>query len=52
MIDWLVQDYGLSPREAYMHMDVNPEVRINVYQMIMLRRINYTVGVSFPKKFL
>jgi acetamidase/formamidase len=52
MIDWLVQDYGFSPREAYMHMDVNPQVRINVYQMIMLRRINYTVGVSFPKKYL
>lgn len=52
LIDWLVEDYGFSPREAYMHMDVNPEVRINVYQMIMLRRINYTVGVSFPKKFL
>lgn len=52
MIDWLVTDYGFSPRDAYMHMDLNPEVRIHVYQMIALGRINYTVGVEFPKKYL
>ena len=52
LIDWMVQDYGISPREAYMHMDLNPDLRIHVYQMIKLRRINYTVGVEIPKKYL
>ena len=52
LIDWMVQDYGISPREAYMHLDLNPEFRIHVYQMVKLGRINYTVGVEIPKKYL
>ncbi len=52
LIDWLVTDYEMSPREAYMHMDLNPDVRIHVYQMIKLGRIEYTVGAEIPKKYL
>lgn len=52
LIDWMVEDYGISPLEAYQHMDLNPDVRIHIYQMIKLRRINYTVGVEIPKKYL
>jgi len=52
LIDWMVQDFGMSPRDAYMHLDLNPEFRIHVYQMIKLGRINYTVGVELPKKYL
>lgn len=52
MIDWLVTDYGISPRDAYMHMDLTPDARIHVYQMIKVGRINYTVGVEFPKQYL
>ena len=33
-------------------MDLNPDLRIHVYQMIKLGRINYTVGVEIPKKYL
>ena len=28
LMDWMVQDYGVSPREAYMHMDLNVGVEI------------------------
>lgn len=52
MIDWLVDDYGFAPRDAYMHMGINPDVRINVYQMTKLGRLNYTAGVSFPRTSL
>ena len=52
LIDWMVEDYGVPPVEAYQHMDLNPDFRIHVYQMIKLRRINYTVGVEIPKKYL
>ncbi len=52
LIDWMVEDYGVSPVEAYQHMDLNPDLRIHVYQMIKLKRINYTVGVEIPKKYL
>jgi acetamidase/formamidase len=52
LIDWLVEDYGFSPRDAYLQMSVNPEVRVNVYQMVAFGRINFTAGVQIPKKFL
>lgn len=52
MIDWLVEDFGFAPRDAYMHMGVNPDVRINVYQMTKIGRLNYTAGVAFPKAHL
>jgi amidase len=52
LMDWMVQDYGVSPRDAYMHMDLNPDLRIHVSQMVKLGRINYTVGVEIPKKYL
>jgi len=52
MLEWLVQDYGFSPRDAYLHLGVNPEVRVHVYQMTKIGRLNYTVGVSFPKHHL
>jgi acetamidase/formamidase len=52
MIDWLVEDYGFTSRDAYVQLELNPDVRINVYQMVALKRLNYTAGVSFPKHAL
>jgi len=52
MIDWLVADFGFRPLDAYRLMSLGPGVRIHVYQMVKLGRINYTVGVEFPKAYL
>ena len=52
MIDWLVTEHGFGPRDAYQLMAISPDVRLHVYQMIKLGRINYTVGVEFPKAYL
>ncbi|MEM3071855.1 MAG: acetamidase/formamidase family protein [Candidatus Bathyarchaeia archaeon] len=52
MIDWLVEDYGKSQRDAYIHLSINPKVRVNVYQMLMADRLEFTVGVEFPKEHL
>ncbi len=52
LLDWLVQDYDFTPRQAYIHLNTNPDVRINVYQMCALGRLEYTVGVAFPKTSL
>lgn len=52
MMEWLVSEYGFGKREAYLNMGLNPKVRINVYQMTPVGRINYTVGVQFPKESL
>lgn len=52
MIDWLVEDYGFTQRDAYVQLELNPGVRINVYQMVTFKRLTYTVGVEFPKRSL
>lgn len=52
MIDWLVEDYGYSARDAYLNMSVNPGVKVHVYQMVEEGRLNFTVGVLFPRESL
>jgi len=52
LMEWLVTDYGMKPRDAYLNMSVNPYVKVNVYQMVKLSRLEYTVGVQFPKAHL
>jgi amidase len=49
MIRWLVSDFGMSKREAYLHMTANSLVRINVYQYTSGF---FTCGVEFPKQCL
>ncbi|MCI1964621.1 MAG: acetamidase/formamidase family protein [Oscillospiraceae bacterium] len=49
MMKWLVEDYGFSKKEAYLHMTANPGTRVNVYQM---SDPFFVCGVQFPKKFL
>lgn len=46
MVDWLISDYGMSQREAYMHMTANSGVRGHVYQATMGF---FVFGVEFPK---
>ncbi len=48
----MVNEYGVPEREAYMHLCINPEVRVHVFQMIAVGRIQYTVGAEIPTKFL
>jgi len=49
-MDWPVKEYGMSQRDAYLQMSVNPGVRMHVYQMIPDMSILYTAGVEFPKE--
>jgi len=49
MIKWLVEDYNMSKREAYLHMSANSLVKIRVYQYTSGFQ---TFGVEFPKECL
>ena len=49
MMNWLIDEYGYSKREAYIHMSGNSNVRINVYQFV---KMFFVCGVEFPKSFL
>ncbi len=49
MVDWLSSEHGMSPRDAYLQISVNPMVRANVYQMLPQMALDYVAGVEFPK---
>ncbi len=52
LMEWMVTEYGVSKREAYLHTTINPDFRINVYQMAPIGKLRYTVGAEIPKKYL
>jgi amidase len=52
MMEWLIEEYGLTPQEAYMLPSLHPEFRINIYQMVKSYSLRYTVGAQIPKKVL
>ena len=49
LMGWLVEEYGMSQRDAYLQMSVNPGVRVHIYQMIPEMPLFYTAGVEFPR---
>ena len=52
LMEWMVSEFDVPEREAYMHTCINPDFRVNVYQMVRLGRIQYTVGAEIPRKYL
>ena len=52
LMAWMVDDYGVTPADAYLLLTVNPSFRVNVYQMIRDPLFKYVVGAEFPKKYL
>jgi acetamidase/formamidase len=52
LMEWLMEDWGLSEEEAFLQVEVNPDFRINVYQCVRFDRLNFTVGAELPKKYL
>src|ERR1700730_2591616 len=49
LMEWLVADYDCSQREAYLLLGVNPNFRVNVYQMTLIGKLQYTVGAEILK---
>jgi acetamidase/formamidase len=52
LMAWMTEDYGVEARDAYIHITVNPDFRVNVYQMVRWDYIQYTVGAEIPTKYL
>src|SRR5437660_6265351 len=52
LMDWLISDYGLSPRDAYCLVSTCPDFRINVYQMCKLGKLSFVAGAEIPKRYL
>jgi len=52
LMEWMVDEYKVPPKVAYLHTSVNPDVRVRIYQMVKIGALRYTVGVELPKKYL
>ena len=52
LMEWMTEDFGVSPEEAYLFTCINPDFRVHVYQMVKLGRIQYTAGAEIPKRYL
>jgi len=52
LMQWLTEDYGCSQRQAYLLLGVNPDFHINVYQMALIAKLQYTVGAELLKRSL
>lgn len=52
LMEWLMEDYGCSQRKAYLLLGVCPDFRVNVYQMALIAKLQYTVGAELSKAVL
>ncbi len=52
LIDWLITDYGFTPKDAYCLVSTCPDFRVNVYQMCRLGKLNPVAGAEIPKRYL
>jgi acetamidase/formamidase len=52
LMEWMVDEFGCSQRQAYVLLGVNPEFRVNVYQMVLMGQLQYTVGAEISRSSL
>jgi amidase len=51
LMDWLVEEFGYSRREAYLSVGLNPDFRFRVYQMCVAGDLRFVVGATLPRKY-
>lgn len=52
LIDWLVEEFGYSAREAYLTVGLNPDFHFVVHQMTAIRDLRFVVGAALPRTYL
>jgi amidase len=52
LMDWLVEAFGYSRREAYLTVGLNPDFRFRICQMTAIRELSFVVGASLPRRYL
>jgi amidase len=52
LMDWLVEEFGYSRREAYLTVGLNPDFHFVVHQMCAIRDLRFVVGATLPRKYL
>lgn len=52
LMDWLVEELGYSPREAYLTVGLSPDFHFIVHQMTAIHELRYVVGASLPRSYV
>ena len=52
LLSWLVEAFGYTRRDAYLTVGLNPEFRLRVYQMTVIREIRYVMGATLPTRYV
>jgi acetamidase/formamidase len=52
LMEWMVEEYHMKPRDVYILLTINPRFRVNIYQMIRDPSFKYVVGAEYPKEHL
>ena len=50
LMAWLIDEYGISPSDAYCLVSTCPDFRINIYQMVNMGKLSFVAGAELPKK--
>ena len=48
----LIDEYGMSPTDAYCLVSTCPDFRINIYQMVNMGKLSFVAGAELPRKYL
>jgi len=51
-MEWLRDDFGVKPKDAYLRMSSDPAFRVRVYQMVRALTARHVVGAEYPKSRL
>jgi hypothetical protein len=49
MLEWLQEDYDISPKDMYIRMSCDPAFRIRTYQMVRAVTLQHVVGAEYPR---
>jgi acetamidase/formamidase len=52
LMEWLIQEYGFTPTDAYCLVSTCPDFRINVYQMCKFGKLSFVAGAELPKRYV
>ncbi|MBM3709375.1 MAG: hypothetical protein FJW61_02985 [Actinobacteria bacterium] len=52
LMSWMVEEYGVSAKDAYIMISCSPEFKVKVYQMVKSPFLPYVVGAEIPRKYL
>ncbi len=52
LMEWMIEDFGITPTDAYCLVSTCPDFRINVYQMVKIGKLSYVAGAELPKCYL